>query len=276
MAAFLVMLREGVEAALIVAILFAYLDRTGRRAEFGPVWWGTISAVAVSIVAGVVIWNTVGGLQGRAEELVEGVVAFAAAALLTWMIFYMGRQARGLRRELEHKTDQAVTTGAFALAAVPFVAVAREGFESVLFLLSTTVGETSTSGQFVGGLAGVIAAIAIGYLVYKGSHLIDLRKFFRITGWLIILFAAGLAAKGIHEFQEAGVIPTLVEHVWALPFLDPDTSTTGAFLKAMFGWDPDPSLLQVLAYVGYLIPIGLRFQAMTSVKPAVEESVPVA
>lgn len=275
MAAFLVMLREGVEAALIVAILFAYLDRTGRRSEFGPVWWGTISAVAISIIVGVVIWTTVGSLQGEAEKLVEGVVAFAAAALLTWMIFYMGRQARGLKRELETKTDVAITTGVFALAAVPFVAVAREGFESVLFLLSTTVGETSASGQLVGGLAGVVAAVAIGYLVYKGSHLIDLRKFFRITGWLIVLFAAGLAAKGVHEFQEAGVLPTFVEHVWALPILDPDTSTAAAFIKAMFGWDQDPSLLQVLAYFGYLMPIGMRFHRMTAPQAVAKEIVPV-
>jgi high-affinity iron transporter len=275
MAAFLVMLREGVEAALIVAILLAYLDRTDRRHAFTQVWWGTGAAVLLSSIAGVVIWNTVGSLEGRAEELVEGIVALVAAGLLTWMIFWMGSQARSLRSQLETQANEALTSGAVALAAVPFVAVAREGFESVLFLLSTTVGAKSGQGQLIGGLLGVLAALAIGYLVYRGSHLIDLRKFFRVTGFLIVLFAAGLVAKGVHELQEVGIIPVFVEHLWELGFLDPDTSTFAAFLKTMFGWDPDPSLLQVLAYFGYLIPISARYHGMTSAPRPDRQEVPV-
>lgn len=277
MAAFLVMLREGVEAALIVAIVLAFLAKTDRRDRFSVVWWGTGAAVAVSLIAGIGIWNTVGSLDGAAEELVEGVVAVLAAGLLTWMIFWMGKQARDLRAGLEAQTTTALANGTYALGVVVFVAVAREGFESVLFLLSTTVGETSTGSQLVGGLLGAGAAVIIGYLAYKGSHRLNLRLFFRWTGYLIILFAAGLVSKGIHEFQEAGIIPTLVEHVWELGFLNPATSTAGAFLKTMFGWDPDPSLLQVLGYVGYLIPVGLRFTNRTSVvKPITVEEVSVA
>ena len=264
MAAFLVMLREGVEAALIVAILLAFLDRTDRREASITVWRGTAAAVIVSLAAGIVIWNTVGSLEGATEELVEGVVALLAAALLTWMIFWMGRQARNLRAGLEAQADTALETGGTALAAVAFVAVAREGFESVLFLLSTTVGESSASGQVLGGALGLVAAIAIGYLFYKGSHRINLRLFFRATGFLIILFAAGLVAKGVHELQEVGVIPTLIEHVWELNVLDPDISTTGAFLKTMFGWDPDPSLLQLLGYLAYAIPVGVSFGRRTA------------
>lgn len=275
MAAFLVMLREGVEASLVVAILLAYLDRTNRRDGFAPVWWGTGLAVLVSLLAGVAIWNTVGSLEGRAEELVEGVVAVAAAAMLTWMIFWMGKQARSLRTELENQAGQALTAGTVALAAVPFVSVAREGFESVLFLLSTTVGESSARGQLTGGLVGVLVAALIGYLVYRGSHLIDLRRFFRVTGFLIVLFAAGLVAKGVHEFQEVGVLPILTGHAWELGILDPDTSTTAAFLKAMFGWDPDPSVLQVLAYFAYLIPISVKFNRMTRPTKPSESPTPV-
>jgi high-affinity iron transporter len=263
MAAFLVMLREGVEAALVVAILFAYLERTGRRDAFPTVWWGTAAAVILSLVAGILTWNAVGSLEGTAEELVEGIVAMLAAVLLAWMIFWMGSQARGLRSKFESHAGAALETGTFALGAVPFVAVAREGFESALFLLSTTVGETSSGGQLIGGLLGVLLAAVIGYLVYRGSHLINLRTFFRVSGYLIALFAAGLVAKGVHEFQELGAIPTLIERVWEVGILDPTTNTAGAFLKAMFGWDADPSLLQVLAYFAFLIPVGMRFHRMT-------------
>ncbi len=263
MAAFLVMLREGVEAALIVAILFAFLDRTGRREKFSAVWMGTLAAVAVSIIVGAVIWNTVGEMKAAAEELVEGTVALVAAALLTWMIFWMGRQARTIRSGLENQAQMAMGSGGLALAAIPFVAVLREGFESVLFLLSTTVGEESAGGQLTGGLSGVAAAVVIGFLVYKAGHLVNLRLFFRATGFVIILFAAGLVSKGIHELEEVQLLPVIVEHVWELTVLDPDTSTVAAFLKTMFGWDPDPSLLQVLGYFGYLIPVGWRFAHMT-------------
>lgn len=280
MAAFLVMLREGVEAALIVAILLAFLDRANRREASVTVWRGTAAAVVVSLVAGVVIWNTVGSLEGATEELVEGIVALLAAALLTWMIFWMGKQARNLRAGLEAQADTALETGGTALAAVAFVAVAREGFESVLFLLSTTVGETSARGQILGGALGLLAAIGIGYLFYKGSHRVNLRVFFRATGFLIILFAAGLVAKGIHELQEVGIIPTLIEHVWELNILDPATSTTGAFLKTMFGWDPDPSLLQLLGYFAYAIPVGLSFGRRTALVQPVpalaDETVPAS
>jgi len=281
-AAFLVMLREGVEAALIVAILLAFLDRTNRREASVTVWKGTAAAVVVSLVAGVAIWNTVGSLEGATEELVEGVVALLAAALLTWMIFWMGKQARNLRAGLEAQADSALEAGGTALAAVAFVAVAREGFESVLFLLSTTVGEgeASARSQILGGALGLLAAVAIGYLVYKGSHRINLRAFFRATGFLIILFAAGLVAKGIHELQEVGIIPTLIEHVWELNILDPATSTTGAFLKTMFGWDPDPSLLQLLGYFAYAIPVGVSFGRRTAlVQPVAalaDETVPTS
>jgi high-affinity iron transporter len=229
------------------------------------VWWGTGAAVLVSLLAGAAIWNTVGSLDGRAEEMVEGVVAVAAAGMLTWMIFWMGKQAKSLRTELENQAGQALTAGAVALAAVPFVSVAREGFESVLFLLSTTVGGESAGGQLTGGLLGVVVAVLIGYLVYRGSHLIDLRRFFRVTGFLIVLFAAGLVSKGVHEFQEVGVLPLLTSQAWKLGVLDPDTSTVAGFLKAMFGWDPDPSVLQVLAYFAYLIPISIKFNRMTKV-----------
>jgi high-affinity iron transporter len=268
LAAFLVMLREGVEAALIVAILLAYLNRLDLRSRARSVWSGTLAAVVASMAAGLILWNTVGGLEGTAEEVTEGIIAVLAVALLTWMIFWMGRQARGLKAHLQGQVDAALLSGGTAaLGLVAFIAVLREGIESALFMLSTTIGPGSRGSQVVGGLLGLLGAIAIGYLFYRGSHLIDLRVFFRVTGLLIILFAAGLVAKGVHEFSEVGVLPPIVEHVWSLGFLDPDSSLTGRFLASLFGWDPDPSLLMVLGYLGYLVPVSVSFLRRTAAPP---------
>ena len=268
MSAFLVMLREGLEAALIVGILLAYVRRFDGRREAQWIWAGTLSATALSIVAGILIWATIGSLEGRAEEIAEGVVAIVAAGLLTWMVFWMGTQARTMRSRLESKVDVAVATGgAIGLAAIAFFAVLREGLESALFLISTTVGEAADGLQFLGGAIGLAVAVGIGYLIYRGGSRIDIRLFFRITGTLIVLFAAGLVAKGIHEFQEAALLPILYEPLWDLGILEPDTNIVGRFAKSLFGWTPAPSLLMVAGYLAYVIPIGAAFRRMTA-KPA--------
>jgi high-affinity iron transporter len=275
MAAFLVMLREGVEAALIVGILLAYVTRLGRRQEWRWVWAGTVSAAVLSVIAGIVIFSTIGSLDARAEEIAEGVVAWVAAGLLTWMIFWMGSQARHIRGRLEGEVDTAIASGGGgALAAIAFFAVLREGLESALFLISTTVGTEADGLQLLGGMLGLLAAVVIGYLIYRGGTRIDIRMFFRVTGVLIILFAAGLVAKGIHEFQGVGLLPVLVEPLWNVNLLDPDTSVLGEFAKSLFGWRPDPSLLMVVAYLAYLLPIGGAFLSMTkktAPKPAASE-----
>lgn len=259
MAAFLVMLREGVEAALVVAILLSYLRRLGRTAEAHRVWVGTAAAVLVSIATGAILFATVGELHGTAEQLTEGLIALSAAGLLTWMIFWMSRQSRALQGSLEARVDSALSTGGIALAAVAFFAVVREGLESSLFLISTTIGEEANTSQLLGGILGVLGAVVIGWLVYRGGTRINLRVFFRITGGVILLFAAGLVATGVHEFQEAGVLPTFVEHVWTLDWADPASSTPWEFMKGLFGWRHNPSLLMILGYFAYLIPIGAAF-----------------
>jgi high-affinity iron transporter len=277
MAAFLVMLREGVEAALIVAILLAYLVKIARRDETRWVWGGTVAAALISVVAGFIVFNTIGALEGRAEEVTEGVVALVAVGLLTWMIFWMGRQARAIKGHLQGQVDSALAVGgAQALALIAFIAVLREGLESALFLISTTVGEEASGGQLVGGLLGVVAAVGIGYLLYRGSKRLDLRRFFRYTGVLILLFAAGLLAKGIHEFQEASLIATLNEHLYTTTFADPDTSVVGRFLRSLFGWSPAPSLEMVVAYFAYLLPVGWAFWRMTRPAPAAPVTQPAA
>lgn len=269
---FLIMLREGLEAALIVAIILAYLKTLDRRSDFGLVWAGTGAAVLGSMVAGVIIFAAVGELEGPAEEITEGLVALVAVGVLTWMIFWMGRQARFIKGELQTKVDAAVARGsATALAGIAFVAVVREGLESALFLLSTTVGTESNAAQLGGGLIGVAAAAGVGYLVYKGSRKINLRFFFRITGVLIILFAGGLLASAVHEFQEVGAIGTLEERVYdvgAISTLNPGHSQMGEFLNGLFGWSPAPSIEMLLAYFVYLIPVGAAFLRSTRKVPA--------
>lgn len=271
---FLILLREGLEAALIVAIVLAYLKVLGRESDFKTVWAGTLAGVGIAVVAGAIIFTAVGELEGAAEEITEGIIAFTAAGVLTWMIFWMGRQARSIKGELHAKVDAAVAAGsAGALAGIAFIAILREGLETVLFLLSTTVGSESNAAQFVGGLLGLAAAAAIGYFVYQGSRRINLRLFFRVTGILILLFAAGLLAKGVHEFQEAGVISTAAEHVYdvsSVDALNPDETTFGEFLGGLFGWSPNPSIEMVIVYFAYLIPVGWAFLRMTRKVPPVQ------
>lgn len=276
--AFLLMLREGAEAALIVAIVLAYLLRLDRRRDFRWVWLGTGAAVALSLLAGGVAFIAIGGLEGRAEEITEGIVALAAAGVLTWMIFWMARQARKIKGELQAKVDQAIAQGSVVgLASIAFIAVLREGLESALFLISSTVGEESDGGRLLGGIAGVVGAAAIGYLVYKGSTRVNLRTFFRVTGFLIVLFAAGLLAKGVHEFQEAHLIGTVSEHIWdlsAVTLLNPKTSFTGELLKGLFGWSPSPSLEMAVAYLAFLLPVGGTYLGLTRKIPMVRQAVP--
>jgi high-affinity iron transporter len=270
---FLLMLREGLEAALIVAIVLAYLKTLGRERDFRTVWVGTGSAVAISLIAGIVIFRALGGLEGPSEEVVEGLIAFTAVGVLTWMIFWMGRQARYIKGQLRAKVDAALEAGSsIALAGIAFVAVLREGLESALFLVSTSVGAESNAAQLTGGLFGIVAAVGIGYLVYKGSRRVNLRLFFRVTGILILLFAAGLLAKGVHEFQEVGYLGTLNEHVFDLTgvgWLNPDSSQFGEFLSGLFGWSPEPSIEMIVVYFLYLIPVGTAFLLQTRKVPAV-------
>lgn len=270
--AFLITLREGLEMALIVAIVLAYLNKIGRGRDAGSVWAGTLAAVVIAAGAGAIIFAAIGELHGTAEQTVEGVVALTAAGVLTWMVFWMRRQARSIKGELQERVDRALASGStLALALIAFVAVLREGLETALFLLGSAVGSTSSLEQFIGGVVGMAVAIAIGYLIYKGSSRINLRSFFTYTGVVILLFAAGLLSKGVHEFQEAGIIGTLNERVWdvsAVGWLNPDTSRFAEFLKGLFGWNPAPSIEMVIVYLAYAIPVGAAFLSGTRGMPS--------
>jgi len=207
MGAGVVVLREGFEASLVVGIVLAFLDRTGRRDGFGAVWVGVAAALALSLAVGAALFAAGAELEGRSEAVFEGVVMLAAAGLLTWMIFWMRNRARTIRREIEGRTQAALDAGsAVGLALVVFIGVAREGVETALFLFSAVEG-SSPVVSLVASLAGAAVAIGLGYLFYRGSHRLNLRTFFTATSVLLLLFAGYLLASGLHELGEAGVFP---------------------------------------------------------------------
>jgi len=203
----LVMLREGFEASLIVGILLAFLDRTGRRDGIAAVWAGTAVALALSAAVAAGLFAVGAELQGTAEVAFEGSAMLLAAALLTWMIFWMRRQSRGLKRELEAQVEHALAAGsAFGLGLVAFVSVLREGVETALFLYGTVSG-TNALVASTSAAVGLAAAVLLGYLFFRGSARLDLRRFFGVTGVLLLVFAGYLLARGLHELAEGGILP---------------------------------------------------------------------
>jgi high-affinity iron transporter len=201
------MLREGFEASLIVGIVLAFLNRTGRRQGFAAVWAGTIAALTLSVATAALLFAIGAELQGRAAAAFEGSAMLFAAALLTWMIFWMRRQARTIKRELEEQVEQALATGsAFALALVAFVGVLREGVETALFLFGTVEGSNKLVAG-TGATIGLAGAVLLGYLFYRGAARLNLRKFFMVTSVLLLVFAGWLLAQGLHELAEGGVLP---------------------------------------------------------------------
>jgi high-affinity iron transporter len=203
-------------------------------------------------VTGALLFFTIGELEGRSEQIFEGIAMFSAVAVLTWMIFWMRRQAVSIKQDLEARIQGAIAAGsALGLASVVFFAVLREGWETALFLFA--ICESSSPGATaIGAVIGLAIAITLGVLLYRGSRALNLRQFFTVTGILLIVFAAGLLAHGIHEFQEAGVLPMTIEHVWDTNGIVGEDSRVGEFLTALFGYNGNPSLLEVLAWASYL------------------------
>jgi high-affinity iron transporter len=272
-AAFLLSLREGLEAALVIGIVLGALRKINRPDLKPAVWAGVISAVIVSLLAGVLLTVLGMSFDGLGEEIFEGFTMLLAAGILTWMIFWMNRQGRYLRADVESEVQKSAVAGSQprALFGLAFLAVVREGIELALFLTAT--GFVARAGQtLIGGLLGLAAAIVLGWLLFSTTLRLDLRRFFRVTGVLLILFAAGLVAHGVHEFNEAGWIPSVVEHVWNVnPWLD-ENSTFGSILKSLFGYNGNPSLTELLAYLAYfaLIFVGLKRQNKTLTRPQPE------
>jgi len=255
--AFLLALREGMEIALVLGIVLGALQKT-RRAELSfMIWSGAGSAAVLSALAALVLQRLGARLEGSAEAIFEGLLMLLAAGVLTWMIFWMQRQSRQLKGELEAGVRRATSPGAgqWALFSLAFVAVLREGIELALFLTATALA-AEPQATLLGALLGLACAAALGWALFAATLRLNLRLFFQVTSLLLVLFAAGLVAHGVHELNEAGLIPAVVEHVWDLNGLVDEESATGSLLTMLFGYNGNPSLSEVLAYGLYLAGVG--------------------
>lgn len=257
----LIAFREGLEAALIVGIILGYLSRIGQTRHARAAWLGVLVAVVASVGLAFGINAAGAELGGWAEEIFEGVMMFLAVGVLTWMVFWMRSQARSFKSSLEREVRSAVTSGqAWALFGVTFVAVVREGVEMALFLIATAL-VTDGRGALAGALIGLGAAGLVGGLIYASTVRLNVRAFFNVTSVLLLLFAAGLLAHGVHEFQGAGLLPMTIEHVWDMNYILDESSTAGELMMALFGYNGDPSLLEVISYAAYwlLALVGVRW-----------------
>ncbi len=267
-APFLIMFREGLEAALIIAILIAYLNKTNKSEFKKYVWGGTGLAIILSVVIGAVLVFTLGELKGVAEQLFEGVAALLATVVLTAMIFWMAKNAKNIRTELQQKIDTIVSNKyTIGLAALAFIAVFREGIETVLFL--TASYGVDFGGTTLGIILGLIPVLIIAFLLLKGTVKLPLHKFFKYTGVLLIVFAAGLFGFGIHELMEVGEgfgvqFGFLGDHTYDVNPKDAtdafhEKGAVGSVFKALVGWDGNPENLRVIGYVLYWLIIGGYF-----------------
>jgi high-affinity iron transporter len=274
-AGFVTGLREGVEAALIVAIVLAYLARSGARDQAAKVWLGLGLAAALSLVAGVVIFQTVGSFEAPYENYFEAGTLLVATGVVTWMLFWMRRQSMAIRGELHARLDRALTEGsAWGLAILAFTAVIREGLETSIFLVGqATSAQSSASSIVIGALIGLAAAVAIGWMFYTGSRRIDLRVFFRWTGIGLIFIAAGLVSHAVHELIEVGALTVGTAPVFDISNVLPDEAGVGQFLRAILGYSAAPEQSTLAVYLTYLVVVLALY--LRPAKPVAPPSRPV-
>jgi len=258
LANYLIGLREGLEAALVVSILVAYLVKTGRRDRLGSVWLGVGAAVLLSIAFGAVLTFGSQEMTFKAQEAFGGFMSILAVCLVTWMIFWMKRTARYLKKELEGRVEAALDMGTAALVGIAFVSVAREGIETSLFIWSTTQAASGTR-PFTGAFLGLLTAAALGYLLYRSAIQINLAKFFKYTGIGLVVVAAGVLAYAVHDLQEAGILPGLYNTLFDVSAQVPVTSWYGTLLKGTFNWNPAPTVLEATVWVVYLVVVMTLF-----------------
>jgi high-affinity iron transporter len=260
--AFIITLREGLEAALIIGIVLGTLAKVGRNELRRVVWLGVFGAAGLSVLIGILLTVLGASFEGKAEEIFEGFAMLIAAGVLTWMIFWMLQQASGLEKQLTDDVQMATKgQNQGSLFMLAFVAVLREGIELALFLTAAAVASDDRF-TLLGGILGLVISVIITWLLFKSLINLNLRMFFRATGILLILFAAGLVAHGVHEFNEVGWIPTVIDHVWDINHLLDEGSFVGSLLKGLFGYNGNPSLTEILAYIGYLAMVlfGVRWR----------------
>lgn len=251
---FLIGLREGLEAALVVGILIAYLVKTDRREMLARVWAGVGIAIAASMGAGAALTFGPRGLSFEAQEAIGGSLSIVAVGFVTWMIFWMARTSRQLKGELEGRVDAAIGRGGVSLALVATLAVGREGLETALFLWAAANATGSSTQPLAGGALGLAVAVVLGILVYRGAVRLDLGKFFRWTGLFLVFVAAGVLAYGIHDLQEADILPGLNSLAFDVSGAVPPGSWYGTLLKGTVNFSPRTTWLELAAWLAYLVP----------------------
>ena len=257
----LIGLREGLEASLVVSILVAYLVKTGRRHHLPAVWLGVAAAALLSLAFGALLTFGPQGLSFQAQEIIGGTLSIAAVGLVTWMIFWMASAAGRLANDLRAQVD--AVDKPWSLAVIAALAVGREGLETALFVWAASKAaagtDGSTAGPLLGALVGLAIAVALGWLLYRGAVRINLRRFFAVTGGFLVLVAAGVLAYGVHDLQEAGVLPGMDNHAFDISAAIPPGSLIGTLLKGVFNFSPAPSVLEAVVWVAYVAIVGTLF-----------------
>jgi high-affinity iron transporter len=254
LATLVIFLREGVEASMIVAILLAYLNRLGKREHFRDVFIGVGAALLLATTAGVVVYTTVRSYDGtRGQTIFETATYLLAAAVLTYMTFWMRNHARSLSTELRERAEAALDGKArWGLGLLAFQAVGREGLETVVFTLAILFS-TSPAGAVSGAALGLAGSLVVAFVIYRLGHKLNLGRFFTVIGVLLMVFAAGLLADAIENLQQLGWLPVLQVPMWHSGRLLSEDSALGDVLHTFFGYSDAPTPLQVLVYVGYLV-----------------------
>jgi len=258
---YLIGLREGLEAVLVVSILVAYLVRIGRRDRLVPVWLGVAGAVALSVLFGAVLTYTSTSLlqSFEAREAFGGTLSIVAVGFVTWMIFWMRRAARTIRAELTGRLESALAVGTAAVVGMAVLAVGREGLETALFFWSAVQAAGSTAAPVTGFSLGVASAVVLGWLLYKRTVRLNLGRFFTWTGAGLAVVAAGVLAYGVHDLQEARWLPGLTTLAFNVSAQVPPGSWYGTLLKGVLNFSPETTVLQALVYAAYLVPVLFLF-----------------
>jgi high-affinity iron transporter len=265
---FLIGLREGLEAALVVSILVAFLVRTDRRSVLPKVWLGVGIAVAVSAGVTVALALAQQQLTFEAQEAFGGGLSIVAVGFVTWMIFWMRRAARSISAELRGRMEEAIRMGSSAVVVMAALAVGREGLETALFFFTAAQAAGETTQPLIGFLLGIAVAVVLAYLIYRGAVRLDLGKFFTITGVLLVFVAAGILGYGVHDLQEAGVLPGLNTLAFDVSAAVPPDSWYGTLLKGIFNFSPQTTVLEAVVWVAYVaVVLTLFLRPQRSARP---------
>lgn len=273
---YLIGLREGLEAALVVSILIAFLVKSGRKERLGQVWLGVGAAILLSVGFGFVLTYVAEDLLTfQQKELFEAVTSILAVVFVTWMIFWMRRFSRQLAKDLRGRLEEAIGLGTFAVVLMAFLAVAREGLETALLFYSAAQGATTSAGPLLGISLGALTAVVLGWFIYAGAIRINLTTFFRWTGLGLILVAGGIFKYGVHDLQEAGALPGLTTYAFDLSGSFDGSSWYAALLTGMINFTATPTVLETVAWAAYVVPVAIVFGWPSRSTPSVPSEQPM-